>query len=212
MNLLFDRVDTEFYGAEQLPRVDAALYDIKLAFGPQINQASAATGVPAELIASFIFIESGGNATVVSSSGAVGLMQINPATATDTCHLLFKGKSKLMTSSAETLLTQLLGQAKVNKLKKMRWMGDGDSVFTRTDLLKPGLNILAGSLYLQLLIHQEKTGNRVRLDRVVVRYNRGYNAKIPAGGINEVFKGYNGETRAYLAKLVGRNSVIERLA
>lgn len=50
-------------------------------YGPQIDAASAKYGVPTSLIASTIQAESSGNPGAVSSEGAVGLMQLMPATA-----------------------------------------------------------------------------------------------------------------------------------
>ncbi len=46
-----------------------------------INQASAQTGIPAEVIQSMIAIESGGRVNAVSPLGAVGVMQLLPTTA-----------------------------------------------------------------------------------------------------------------------------------
>jgi soluble lytic murein transglycosylase-like protein len=43
-----------------------------------IERAEQNTGLPASLIASVILQESGGNPSVISSSGAVGLMQVMP--------------------------------------------------------------------------------------------------------------------------------------
>jgi soluble lytic murein transglycosylase-like protein len=45
---------------------------------PLIERAEQNTGLPASLIASVILQESGGNPSVISSSGAVGLMQVMP--------------------------------------------------------------------------------------------------------------------------------------
>lgn len=47
-----------------------------------IDVASEATGVSADLLASVMTEESGGNPTAVSTAGAIGLMQLMPATAT----------------------------------------------------------------------------------------------------------------------------------
>ena len=50
-------------------------------YGPQIDAASVKYGVPASLIASTIQAESSGDPNAVSSEGAIGLMQLMPATA-----------------------------------------------------------------------------------------------------------------------------------
>ncbi|STV77166.1 membrane-bound lytic murein transglycosylase E [Klebsiella michiganensis] len=48
---------------------------------PISEKAGAAWGVDPQLITAIIAIESGGNPTVVSKSGAVGLMQLKPSTS-----------------------------------------------------------------------------------------------------------------------------------
>jgi soluble lytic murein transglycosylase-like protein len=48
---------------------------------PVLREAAAATGVDAELLKALITVESGFNAAAVSPKGALGLMQVMPATA-----------------------------------------------------------------------------------------------------------------------------------
>jgi hypothetical protein len=50
--------------------------DAVLQWLPEIQSASAQTGVPAEYIAAVIRVESGGDPNAVSSAGAIGLMQV----------------------------------------------------------------------------------------------------------------------------------------
>ena len=53
--------------------------DAVLQWLPEIQAAASATGVPAEVIAAVIRVESGGDPNVVSVAGAIGLMQVMPA-------------------------------------------------------------------------------------------------------------------------------------
>ncbi len=53
--------------------------DAVLQWLPEIQAASAATSVPAEVIAAVIRVESGGDPNAVSVAGAIGLMQVMPA-------------------------------------------------------------------------------------------------------------------------------------
>jgi hypothetical protein len=53
--------------------------DVVLQWLPEIQAASAATGVPAEVIAAVIRVESVGDPNAVSVAGAIGLMQVMPA-------------------------------------------------------------------------------------------------------------------------------------
>lgn len=57
------------------------LNDIATAHGRDILEATIGTRVSPALVLAVISVESGGRATVVSSAGAVGLMQLIPATA-----------------------------------------------------------------------------------------------------------------------------------
>ena len=54
----------------------SAQTDAVLQWLPEIQSASAATGVPPEYIAAVIRVESGGDPNAVSSAGAIGLMQV----------------------------------------------------------------------------------------------------------------------------------------
>lgn len=57
----------------------SAQTDAVLQWLPEIQAASAASGVPAEYIAAVIRVESVGDPNAVSSAGAIGLMQVMPA-------------------------------------------------------------------------------------------------------------------------------------
>jgi hypothetical protein len=57
----------------------SAQTDAVLQWLPEIQAASAVTGVPAEYIAAGIRVESVGDPNAVSSAGAIGLMQVMPA-------------------------------------------------------------------------------------------------------------------------------------
>jgi soluble lytic murein transglycosylase-like protein len=59
------------------PGEDGFVYD------PFIDEAAHLYGLPRELLCAVMKVESGGNPTAVSSSGALGLMQLMPSTAAD---------------------------------------------------------------------------------------------------------------------------------
>jgi soluble lytic murein transglycosylase-like protein len=79
---------------------------IRPKFGVFINNTSNLTGVPVEIIESFIFIESGGNPNA-KSPYATGLMQLSPATASDAL-VKEKGAGRLQAGEAN-LLKKYLG-------------------------------------------------------------------------------------------------------
>lgn len=62
-------------------RISAQVAERRRAWGPVVQRAAALTGVPAALIDAVITVESGYQVRVVSSSKAVGLMQLMPSTA-----------------------------------------------------------------------------------------------------------------------------------
>lgn len=80
-------------------------------------------------------------------------------------------------------------------------------------MLDPLLNILIGSIYLGLLIDEHTEGSSVRLDKVVIRYNRGYfsdnRGKNIVGDIDSVVKNVPTESKNYVLKLLGKNGTLD---
>ncbi|MFH2055228.1 MAG: lytic transglycosylase domain-containing protein [bacterium] len=71
------------YGATASRPTGSVASDTLERYRTEIDQAVAETGLAPELIAAVIDAESGGDSNVVSPAGAVGLMQLMPATANE---------------------------------------------------------------------------------------------------------------------------------
>lgn len=182
----------------------------------EIKLAETLTNVPGSIILSVIFTESGGNATVISSAGAAGLMQLKPQTGNDIIHL--EKKAGRLSAEEIEVLRKHLGARLDGPLKqkylshKIKENNFSGNVITRADLQNPELNILLGSIYLGILIDQHTENGVLRLDKVVMRYNQGYFFKIPQGDVERTLdfaKGRSKEAYSYVLKVVGKNGLLE---
>ena len=64
--------------------IDTSKWDPQIAkYAPEIQAAGEAHGIPPQVIAAVMRTESNGNPTARSSTGALGLMQLDPGTAQD---------------------------------------------------------------------------------------------------------------------------------
>ncbi|MBK1735271.1 hypothetical protein CKO15_08220 [Halorhodospira abdelmalekii] len=117
-----------------------------------IAEASQATGLDADLIRAVVRTESDFRPAVVSSAGAVGLMQVRPVVAVDMVNRVTKHQADWLQRFAEL---------------------DGDEI-TPEDLADPRVNILLGSHYLAYL-HQRYAdfGEPMALWLALAAYNWG---------------------------------------
>jgi soluble lytic murein transglycosylase-like protein len=74
-------VDRETALAGSAERVGGAVADSLRRYGPELRQAAADTGIDPALLLSVLVHESGGDPRARSPKGALGLMQLMPATA-----------------------------------------------------------------------------------------------------------------------------------
>lgn len=211
----------KYYTEAVVPQNKSKLDSIKNAYSAIINYVSKITNVPVLLILAFIFIESSGNPNAVSGAGAVGLMQLMPASASDIL-VMEKMKDRLRPEES-AILTKYLGARFTDGILKMKYLGNKVAVpgykdkaatwVTKEDLLKPELNILIGSIYLSMLLAEESKNNNLRLDRVVVRYNKGYRSSLPSGNIDNVLasKDVPEESKNFILKLLGKRGVMDTL-
>jgi soluble lytic murein transglycosylase-like protein len=215
INIKIPALATAFYTSTQVSQVRDRLGIIKAKYGAILANVSKTSNIPVDLIASFIFIESEGKETAVSSAGAIGLMQLNIQTASD---VIFMEKSKGRLNTEETAILRHYLGTRLDCIFKMKWMGHklpcnsntGVSV-KKEDLLNPEFNIVVGCLYLGLLIDKYTESGTIRLDKVVWAYNRGYFSKMPSGNINALLSAAPTETKNYVLKLIGKNSTMDIL-
>jgi soluble lytic murein transglycosylase-like protein len=219
LNIRIPATPISFYPDDQKSVIKKRLTDIYSQYKKEIDFVSSATKLPANLITSFIFIESNGKVNAVSSAKAVGLMQIIPTSASDI--LVLENKKGRLTEPEKKILTQKLGSRFTDGVLKMKFLGDKvkvDGVYSSSfviqkDLFDPLLNILIGSIYLGLLVDEHTEGKDIRLDKVVIRYNRGYfsdnRGKNIVGTLENVIKNVPTESKNYVLKLLGKNGTLD---
>ena len=214
----------------KIPAINKSFYDtvsakanqekiknvIRPKFGEIIKRMSGYSNVPTELIESFIFIESGGNASA-QSPYATGLMQLNGATASDTI-VKEKGAGRLSAEEGAILKKYLGSRYTMVEGVKPKQTSLGKTFITNDDLLKPEFNVLVGTMLLKQLM-DEFTGadGKIRMDKVIVIYNGGRFGKvakkvIPFQGTTEdLIKLVPKETSAYILKLLGTQGILDTM-
>jgi soluble lytic murein transglycosylase-like protein len=210
-------INDSFYNESSTQLIRKKIEDvIKQKYGTIIDNISKITNVPSELIISFIFIESSGNEKA-ETPYAVGLMQVGTATASDT---IVKEKSfGRLNKEEENLLKKYLSKEIWNEIEKLKpkQKSLGKTFVTREMLFNPEFNILVGTILLGQLIDEFTENNNLRLDKIVVIYNRGRYDKVSKEVI--AFKGNTQEmekivpkgTYDYVKKLIGKNGVLDIL-
>jgi len=188
--------------------IKKTLQKIKDKYSTYLAFASEQSGIPQEVIASFIAVESGGNASAGTSGHATqGLMQWNRAYA----------KSNLEKEKSEGRLTA----QEEAKLKEYGITFDSAGKtrdITNADQLKPELNILIGTIILGQKIDTDwgTENGEMKLDRVIAVYNAGaYGTtgklarskkyKTPA----ELVAVVNSITAGYIKKMLGQNGALD---
>jgi soluble lytic murein transglycosylase-like protein len=217
LNVKIPEIKESFYNLDSAKlNKDKIVNVIRPKFGKYIQNISEIAGVPSELIDSFIFIESAGNENAQSPYGAIGLMQLNGATASDT--LVFeKGAGRLQNEEAEIIKKYLGNRYSLIEKVKPNQKSIGKTFINKNDLLKPELNILIGSILLKQLCDEFTENGKVRLDKVVAIYNGGRYSKsskkiiLFKGSTSELLNLVPKETSAYITKLVGTNGLLDIL-
>ena len=177
-------------------------------YGTYIKFASENSKIPANMLTSFIAVESGGNPTAGGSgSKTQGLMQWNRDYAQ--AQLETELKQGRMTPAEKDKLAAF--GIKFNNAGKTR-------AITQADQIKPELNILIGSIVLGQLVDTNwgTQDGVIRLDRVISVYNAGAygdtgkkarlgNYPTPSSLANAV----NSTTRAYIQKIMGKDGALD---
>ncbi len=213
MDIKLPAIDKEFYPNSAVPQNQKVINSIKSQYGTIISNVSNITNVREDIIISFIFIESAGQSNVVSGAGACGLMQLTPDAATNAIFYEYSKKRLLPTEQA--LITKHIGTNRFTCITKMRYFSDKlpcnnntGRVITKEDLLNPEFNILMGAMLLGQLIDQETNNGVLRMDKVVIRYNKGYFSKPKGDTIAETISSVPTETKMYVYKLLGTNGIL----
>lgn len=206
-------IDKAFYKISELSDLKAIIGNIQSTYGAIIANVSKLTNVPEELIVALIFIESRGKQNAVSGK-ATGLMQLDYTSAGDI--VFFDNKQKRLSEAEKALIIKHIGQTRFNAIIGMKWMGEKTKangykgyVLTKTDLLNPELNILLGAIYLGILIDDHTENGVIRLDKLVLRYNKGFFTKFPKSAtVTQVYAAASKTSQDYIKKLAGQNSAL----
>ena len=216
MNVPIPMTNAAFYSMDKTPLLKSAQAKIARKYRKEIQQAEHLTKVPGAIILSIIFAESAGDENIVSTAGAVGLMQLKLQTAHDT--LVQENNLKRLSTTEKTILKKHLG-SRLASILSQKYLGQKlqsnnytGNVITKSDLLIPEFNILVGSIYLGLLIDQHEEKGILRLDKVILRYNQGYFYEPKGNNINETLSSVkirSKEAYDYVLKVVGKNGLLE---
>jgi soluble lytic murein transglycosylase-like protein len=180
---------------------------INTKYGTFIDFVSKESKLPKEMIASFIAVESGGNATAGGSGHITqGLMQWNRTYA----------KAQLEKELKEGRMTK-------NEKDKLASFGikfdaNGKTrAITNADQLKPELNILIGSMLLGQLVDTDwgTENGEIKLDRVIAVYNAGAYGDTGKKARSKAYKtpkeladAVNTTTSAYIKKILGTDGAL----
>lgn len=224
LNIDFPATSLYFYANDARKQNKSALDRIYSTYKKEIDTASELTLVPVEIIISFIFIESGGKPDIISPAGAIGLMQLMTSSSDI---LVIENLKKRLSQPESEVLSKYLGKRFTDGILKMKYLGDSKTIdgitydgvkqkyLTKTDLTKPSLNILIGSIYIGILIAESSNNGKLDLHKVVVRYNRGYFADKKGSSIPNTIEAsltnMNTESKNYILKLMGVNGTLDTL-
>jgi hypothetical protein len=187
-------------------------------YGKDLKFASENSKIPVGILAAFIAVESGGNATAGGSgSPTQGLMQWNRMYAKNFLEAE-KRLGRLTPAEEEKLASYGI---KFNAQGLTR-------VITQADQVKPGLNILIGSILLGQYVDSRYDGGKftgqwaidqdgkLRLDRIITVYNAGAygpdGKKARTGNHPTAFalaNAVNTTTRSYINKILGKNGAMD---
>lgn len=164
-------INQPYYDSVLKEQNKAKLKSIRSQYNSLINKYATINKLPIELIVSFIFIESTGNAKAVSAD-AYGLMQIGIGTAN---YIIQSGRvNDTLTSSELSLIKSKVKNA--NPLLKSS-IGDNSGMYIqKNELFDPELNIMLGCKLIRYILDKNVSEwNEIRLDRLIAMYNRGIN-------------------------------------
>lgn len=194
-------------------------------YGKYIKWSADNSKVPMEVIASFIAVESGGNATA-GGSGSVtqGLMQWNRDYAYATLEAEYK-LGRMTPAEKDKLKSFGITFSTAGKINRM---------ITQADQVKPELNIVIGTILLgqyidsmhdggkkttsggQPLLWARDSDGEMRLDKIIAVYNSGAygdagkkarSSSYPtAKSLADVV---NSTTSAYIKKMLGKNGALD---
>lgn len=198
-----------YYTQPQAAAFAEKLTLLRARYGAMVDRVAGLCSVPAfALFAKMLIENTEGNAGIISSAGAVGLLQIKPLSATDM--LTIERRARRLSEDENKELKRLV-PAKFAALDKSQM---GNQLITIADLKRPEVNLLIGAIHLSTLIAEHTDNDVIRMDIVGLRYNQGYyyrRSSLAAfsGTTDELLGTLSGEARDYVIKLCGVNGALE---
>jgi soluble lytic murein transglycosylase-like protein len=180
-------------------------------YGKWFKEYGGTSGIPPEILFAFTMVESGGNPLAGgSSSPTQGLMQWNKNFA--------GGSGNTDFVLTKEFLNGRLNEFEKNKLKSFGITFDAKGntrAITQADLQNPELNILIGSIILNQYLDQSwgKEDGKIRMDRIIARYNWGSAGfrrnTLDKKDLKEVLANIPAVTATYIHKMLGKNGALD---
>lgn len=167
-------LEDEVYTATDANKYQSQINVLKNRFGAMVDEIAQIVGLNdfKWLIYSVMFRENGqGNVNFVKSTGATGLMQVTPETASDV--IIRENQKHRITNEEEAMLTTLIGSSRTKALLKRKQLGE-PILFSINDLKNPKLNLLIACIYIGQLVDECTEGGELNLAKVITRYLRYY--------------------------------------
>ncbi|AYQ32324.1 hypothetical protein DTQ70_09090 [Runella sp. SP2] len=192
-------------------------------FGRFVEQAVESSNIPLIVLQAIILVENGqlDPNYINKNTLATGLLQITPNTATDT---VFREKrANKLTKEENAILTRFgIDASKYRSIapkldangKQQKWYSSNEGLLiTQNQLISPEINISIGAIYISQLIDEFTEDNLVRMDKVILKYNRGINYRVPSLNTSELIDNTTSiEAKNYILKGTGKYGMLETLA
>lgn len=201
-------------------KIKEAVDQLKSRFQTVVDKVASLTGLTdfIWLIFSIMYKENGqGNTGFVKSTGATGLMQVTPETASDA--IIRESQKKRLTEPEKDFIRQKLGTNRANAIFKRKQLGLPVAI-TIADLKDPEFNVFMASIYLGQLIDECTIDSKLRLDYLITRYLRYYskpkgsdaNAVIAWVNSQDWKKSQKDENISYIKQVGGKNGIAHIIA
>ncbi len=160
--------------ASDRDKIKQAVDKLKAKFTPIVLKCCELTGLQdfQWLVWAIMYRENGqGVVNFVKSTGATGLMQVTPETASD-C-IIRENQKKRLSEQEKNFVRAKIGKTKAEALFKRKKLGNPIAI-TIQNLKDPETNVFFACLYLGQLVDECTINGVLRLDYLITRYLRYY--------------------------------------
>jgi hypothetical protein len=206
-----------YFSIREADRQREILQRVRSEWSKEIGKAVELARVHVDILAAVCAAESQGIQSAVSKAGAVGLMQIKPATASD-CLWYENNRRRMSLAEQDYWATRIPEEWK--RILEMKHMGhklpsnkNTGVCISKETLLNSELNMVIGATFLGQLLDQEtdKRTGAISIARVLWRYNQGYFSRPSGKSPQEVLsyaRGKSPEAYKYILKIAGKNGLL----